>query len=137
MLTKSLEDYLEAIKILTIDKKVTRVKEISELLDVKKSSVVNALNILKDKGYIKQEKYGYIELTESGDREATKILNKHKIVMKFLTKILNVSDSIAENDACKIEHFISEETLKKMIVLLGKKGNHLNLFKKQGRINKD
>ncbi|MCM8786224.1 MAG: metal-dependent transcriptional regulator [Candidatus Omnitrophica bacterium] len=121
MLTKSLEDYLEAIKILTSDKKVTRVKEISEFLEVKGPSVVNALNILKEKGYIKQKKYGYIELTEIGDEEATKILNKHKIVMKFLVDILNVSENTAQNDACKIEHFISEETLNKMVISLGKK----------------
>jgi DtxR family Mn-dependent transcriptional regulator len=121
VLTKSLEDYLEAIKILTLDKKVTRVKEISEFLDVKSSSVVSALNILKNKGYIKQEKYGYIELTEIGDKEATKILNKHRIVMKFLVNVLKVSENTAKNDACKIEHIISEETLKKMILLLSRK----------------
>ncbi|MCM8767714.1 MAG: metal-dependent transcriptional regulator [Candidatus Omnitrophica bacterium] len=121
MLTKSLEDYLEAIKLLTINKKVTRVKEISKLLDVKNSSVVNALNILKEKGYIKQEKYGYIELTDIGNKEATKILNKHKIVLKFLVDVLNVSEDVAKNDACKIEHVISEETLKKMLISLGKK----------------
>jgi DtxR family Mn-dependent transcriptional regulator len=116
-----LEDYLEAIKILTLNKKVTRVKEISEFLEVKSSSVVSALNILKDKGYIKQEKYGYIELTETGDKEAVKILSKHRIVMKFLVNILKVSENTAKNDACKIEHIISEETLKKMILLLNRK----------------
>jgi DtxR family Mn-dependent transcriptional regulator len=121
LLTKSLEDYLEAIKILTLNKKVTRVKEISEFLEVKSSSVVSALNILKDKGYIKQEKYGYIELTETGDKEAVKILSKHRIVMKFLVNILKVSENTAKNDACKIEHIISEETLKKMILLLNRK----------------
>ena len=121
MLTKSLEDYLEAIKILTLDKKVTRVKEISEFLDVKGSSVVSALNILKDKGYIKQEKYGYIELKEIGDKEATKIFNKHRIIMKFLVNVLKVSEDTAKNDACKIEHIISEETLKKMVLLLSRK----------------
>lgn len=117
-MTKSLEDYLEAIKILTLDKKITRVKEISELLNVKSSSVVSALNNLKKSGYIKQEKYGYIELTNLGNREATKILKKHKILTKFLVKILKVSEKIAEDDACKIEHIISDETLKKILNLL-------------------
>lgn len=121
MLSKSLEDYLEAIKILTVDKKITRVKEISELLEVKSSSVVNALNILKEKGYIKQEKYGYIELTEAGDREAKKIFKKHKIVTKFLVSILGVSEDVAKKDACRIEHVISEETLKKILLFLSRK----------------
>ncbi|MGC8977198.1 MAG: metal-dependent transcriptional regulator [Candidatus Ratteibacteria bacterium] len=119
MLTKSLEDYLEAIKVLTNTGKITRVKEISNFLNVKESSVVNALNILKEKGYIKQEKYGYIELTEQGDKEAKKILKKHKIVFKFLKDILKVSKEIAYNDACKIEHVISDETLKKILRYLG------------------
>ncbi|MCM8772008.1 MAG: metal-dependent transcriptional regulator [Candidatus Omnitrophica bacterium] len=119
-MSRSLEDYLEAIKILTIDKKVARVKEIGELLNVKSSSVVNALNILKEKGYIKQEKYGYVELTLEGNREATKILKKHKILTKFLIKILKVSEKVAENDACKMEHVISDETLKKILEFLNK-----------------
>ncbi len=118
MLTKSLEDYLEAIKILTLDKKITRVKEISDLLNVKSSSVVNALNILREKGYINQEKYGYIELTELGDKEATKILKKHKILTKFLIRILKVSEKVAEGDACKIEHIISDETFKRILEFL-------------------
>ena len=118
MLTKSLEDYLEAIKILAIDKKVVRVKEIGELLNVKSASVVNALNILREKKYIKQEKYGYIELTESGNKEATRILKKHKIIFKFLTKILNVSEKSAEEDACKIEHILSKETFEKLVKFL-------------------
>ncbi|MCS7181200.1 MAG: metal-dependent transcriptional regulator, partial [bacterium] len=81
----------------------------------------NALNILKEKGYIKQEKYGYIELTDLGEKEAKKILDKHKIVFKFLIHILDVSEDVAKIDACKIEHIISDETLKKMLKLLSKK----------------
>ncbi len=118
MLTKSLEDYLEAIKILSIDKKAVRVKNISELLNVKSASVVNALNILKKKGYIKQEKYGYIELTEIGNKEAVRILKKHRIIFKFLTNILKVSKESAEKDACKIEHVISKETFEKLVKFL-------------------
>jgi len=118
LLTKSLEDYLEAIKILSIDKKAVRVKNISELLNVKSASVVNALNILKKKGYIKQEKYGYIELTEIGNKEAVRILKKHRIIFKFLTNILKVSKESAEKDACKIEHVISKETFEKLVKFL-------------------
>jgi DtxR family Mn-dependent transcriptional regulator len=118
LLTKSLEDYLEAIKILSMNKKVVRVKNISELLNVRAASVVNALNILKEKGYIKQEKYGYIELTQIGNKKAIKILKKHKIIVKFLTSILKVSDKNAQKDACKIEHILSGETFQKLIKFL-------------------
>lgn len=118
MLTKSLEDYLEAIKILTEKNRVARVKEIGKLLNVKSSSVVNALNILKKMGYIKQEKYGYVELTELGIKEAEKIQKKHDTVVKFLKDILKVSEENAKNDGCKIEHIISDETFKKLYQFL-------------------
>jgi len=119
LLTKSLEDYLETIKILTDAGRIVRVKEISKFLRVTEPSVVNALNILKEKGYIEQEKYGHVELTELGDKEARKILKKHKIVFGFLTNILNVSPKVAQNDACRMEHVISDETIEKILKFQG------------------
>lgn len=114
MLTESLEDYLEAIQILKEEKKVARVKEIGNLLNVKNSSVVNALNILKKKGLIIHEKYGYVDFTEKGKREAKKIHRKHKIILKFLEEVLGVPHEIALRDACRIEHVISKETFKRI-----------------------
>lgn len=139
MLTKSLEDYLEAIKILTNNKKVTRVKDIGELLKVKSSSVVNAMNSLKEKGYIKQEKYGYIELTETGRKAALKIFKKHRIILKFLIEVLRVPKEIAEMDACKIEHVISEETFNKILEFYNyyNENQSNNFSKKRGRANRE
>jgi DtxR family transcriptional regulator, Mn-dependent transcriptional regulator len=113
-MTQSLEDYLETIYILIKDKKVARVKEISEHLNVKKPSVINALKELESRKYISHEKYGYIELTDDGRSEAVCIFDKHKMLKKFLIDVIGVSDAIAEKDACAIEHCLNQETLDKI-----------------------
>jgi|LSQX01.3.fsa_nt_gb Mn-dependent DtxR family transcriptional regulator len=118
MLTQSLEDYLEAIKIIENEKGIVRVKDIGDFLNVKSPSVVSALNTLSSKGYIKQEKYSNVHLTSKGRKKAEKIYQKHLVIVKFLTQILKVPLSIAKKDACKIEHVISKETYEKILSLL-------------------
>ena len=113
-MTKSIEDCLELIYIIALEKKSIRVKELSSRLKITKPSIVSTLKELKNMNLISQEKYGYIELTEDGIREAKKILNKHNIIKKFLIDTLKVSDDNAEKDACQMEHFLSNETLSKI-----------------------
>ncbi len=120
-MTQSLEDYLEAIYILCLDKKVARIKEISERMAVSKPSVIQAIRELKNENLLIQEPYGYIELTFQGTEKAKKILKKHNVLRDFLIKILGVSSENAEKDACEIEHIISEETLAKIIKFMRKK----------------
>lgn len=111
ILTPGIEDYLETILILKSKKKVVRVKNIADFLKVKASSVINALKTLVDKELIIHERYGYIELTKKGKREAKEIYKKHKTLSKFFHKVLDVNLEIATKDACKMEHFIHKETL--------------------------
>ncbi len=85
-MTQSLEDYLEAIYLLSIEKKFTRIKDISDRLSVSKPSVVQAIRELKEKNLLNQEKYGYIELTKTGIEKAQQIFNKHVLIKKFLKK---------------------------------------------------
>ncbi|MCG8569121.1 MAG: metal-dependent transcriptional regulator [Spirochaetes bacterium] len=125
-MSKSLEDYLEAIYIITQSSAVARVKEISEKMDVKKPSVINAMKELTKRGLVHQEKYGYIELTKKGKQEAKHIFEKHSLLKEFLLDILGVSKKTAEEDACKIEHFLSEETF-----------HRLNDFVQKQKENKD
>lgn len=115
MLSQSLEDYLEAIKILKEEKKVIRVKDISGFLKVKNPSVVAALNILAKNGYVKHEKYGYVEFTAKGEKKAEQIYKKHRVIVKFLNRNLQIPIDIAKKDACKIEHVISSETYEKIL----------------------
>lgn len=114
-LTQSLEDYLEAIYVISLTNKVIRVKEIAKFLDVKTPSVVDAVGKLTEKGLVIHEKYGYLELTDEGYKLARGINDKHEKVYKFLNGILGVSDNVSKKDACNIEHYISKEVMEKMI----------------------
>ncbi len=114
-LSKSLEDYLEAIYLISLDKNVVRVKSVVAKMDVKTASVIGALKKLEAKGYIEHERYGYIELTEEGKVRAANIYDKHSKLLYFLNKILGVREEIAEKDACNMEHYISDDTFEKLI----------------------
>lgn len=114
-LSQSLEDYLEAIYIISLDNKVVRVKEVSGFLDVKTPSVVDAINKLTENGLVNHEKYGYLELTGEGKKLARKIHLKHEKIHKFFRDVLLVSEEVSRRDACKIEHYISKETMDNMI----------------------
>src|SRR3989338_5055137 len=110
-ITSSQEDYLEAILLIQKDKKIVRAKDVVEYFGVKGSSVNETLKNLKKRGMIIQEKYGYIELTPRGLRIARNVYRKHTLLTKFIENILGVSAKTAEEDACKIEHHLSKETL--------------------------
>lgn len=114
-LTSSLEDYLEVIWMISLKKKVVRVKDIVERLGVKAASVVEAMSNLRGKGLVIQEKYGYIELTPNGNKIAKNIYKKHKILSRFLNEVLDVEKETAADDACRIEHHVSKKTLNKII----------------------
>ena len=76
-LSQCLEDYLEAIYIINLNKKVVRVKEVAEFLNVKNPSVVDAISKLAEKGFVTHEKYGYLNLTEKGVKSAKGVYKKH------------------------------------------------------------
>jgi DtxR family transcriptional regulator, Mn-dependent transcriptional regulator len=117
-LSQSLEDYLEAIFLVSKEKKIVRVKDLVKKLDVKTASVIGALKKLEQKGFVEHEHYGYIDLTPDGVRKATRIYEKHQVLFRFLKDFLNVGEEVAEKDACQIEHFISDETFSKIIKLI-------------------
>jgi Mn-dependent DtxR family transcriptional regulator len=87
-------------------------------MGVSKPSTFRALQNLSEQGYIQKQAYGAVTLTEKGRTEAQTIRNKHKAIRTLLTDTLGVSPAIAEADACKIEHFISDETTQKLFEFL-------------------
>ncbi len=108
--TNSLEDYLETIYLLVQTKGGARVRDVAAALHVKMPSVIKAILELKRLGFVVQEPYGAVELTEAGAAAASQILGRHTLLKEFLG-LLKVSEETAENDACTMEHFLSAETL--------------------------
>ncbi len=114
-LTRGLEEYLEVLyKLKLKGKKVFRIGEIAKMTNVSMASVNSAIRRLHELGMVKYEKYGYVELTEAGEKYARKMYESEILIFKFLHEILGVSKDVALEDACKIEHDLSNETLKKL-----------------------
>jgi DtxR family Mn-dependent transcriptional regulator len=116
-MTQSLEDYLEMVGFLS-DEGEVRVTDIAARLGVSKPSVLTALKILEEQGLLEHERYRSVTLTERGKEVAAEIRGRHDFLTSFLHDLLGVSLDIAEQDACKMEHVLSEETLKKMKALV-------------------
>ncbi len=113
-LTSSMEDYLETIAALDKKKGVVRVKDIGGALGVKNPTVNSALKTLSEKGLVKHQKYGYVNITPAGSRAAQTIQDKHNLIFKFLTDILDIAEKEAAEDACRIEHAISPKTFNRL-----------------------
>ena len=108
-LQESGEMYLETIHVLTKKLGVVRSINICEEMGYSKPSVSRAMGILKEGGYIVVEKGGHIILTDAGREVAEKIYNRHTLLTKFLVSI-GVDEETAADDACKLEHHISDTT---------------------------
>ncbi len=103
------EMYLEAILILSRQKGQVRSIDIAEYMSFSKPSVSRAVGLLRSGGYIAVESDGYITLTEAGQEVAEKIYERHTILTECLTR-LGVSPETAAEDACRMEHTISDES---------------------------
>ena len=106
---ESAEDYLEAILRLREQKGYVRSVDIALMLSVTKPSVSFAMKKLRENGYIHMGEDNLITLTETGEAIALKVYDRHKTIMSFLMSI-GVSEETAREDACKIEHDISQES---------------------------
>jgi DtxR family Mn-dependent transcriptional regulator len=115
-MTQSLEDYLEMVSFLA-DEGEVRVTDIASRLGVSKPSVLTALRSLEEQGLLEHERYRTVTLTRKGRAAAAEIRERHNFLTIFLRDIMGVSAETAEKDACQMEHFLSEETLKKMQAL--------------------
>jgi Mn-dependent DtxR family transcriptional regulator len=108
-LHESGEMYLETIYVLSKEKGTVRAMDVAAHMSYSKPSVSRAVHLLEDKGYIEVSKEGLITLTEAGLAIAHKIYERHTILTSLLIK-LGVQESTALEDACKLEHAISDES---------------------------
>ncbi|HPO03570.1 metal-dependent transcriptional regulator [Treponema zuelzerae] len=117
-LTASKQDYLETILDFTAEAGQVRSIDIARALGVSRASVNKSLGFLKESGLIEHEHYGDVKLTEAGLRAARQVRARHNLLKLFLIDILKVSPDTAEQDACRMEHAISRETVEKLEVYL-------------------
>lgn len=111
---ESRENYLETILVLKKLNGQVRSIDIARKLNFSKPSVSRAIGILKEDGFVVIDRDGYIEFTEKGKQKAESVYDRHNQITEFLISIVGVSADIAEEDACRIEHVISEETFLKI-----------------------
>lgn len=107
--TRAQEDFVEALLMLEEQGLPLETTKVARLLNVSKPAVHQMGHELIDKGLITRKDYGDMTLTDAGRELARKVFNRHKILKQFLIE-LGVSEDVAEDDCCKIEHVISEET---------------------------
>ena len=113
VLKESGENYLETILILKERLGVVRAIDVANELEFSKPSVSRAIGILKEKGLLKVEDGGHLELTKEGLDAASAVYDRHVVIADFLLSI-GVDKKIAAEDACRIEHILSEESFVKM-----------------------
>ena len=106
---KSAEDYLESILIIKEKKGYARSVDVAEELGVTKPSVSVAMKNLREAGHITVTREGFIYLTESGREIAEMIYERHQLISEWLIR-LGVDETIATEDACRMEHVISKES---------------------------
>ena len=114
MISKSLEEYLKTMYVLKKKNGNIRVTDIANIMNCTKPSVNKAIYNLKDNGLLNYESYGTIELTESGENLAKKILETYDIVYVFLKEVLNLDKETAEKEAESIKLAITDETINKL-----------------------
>lgn len=112
-LTPGKEDYLKAMLELS-GKGEIRSIDIADALGVTKASVSCMMNRLKDEGYITKEKYGTVALTNKGFEVAANVRRRYGLLKTFLMTVLGVDAITASDDACRIEHVISSESLNRI-----------------------
>lgn len=117
-LSAAMADYLKIIYLLEKEKKVARVSDIGRKMEVRKASVVSAVNYLKRAELIQHERYGFITLTPRGRQAAEAINRKYEILLDFFQNTVKTGENRAKEEASKIQHLISAESTDKIQLLV-------------------
>ncbi len=106
-LLESGEMYLETIYVLSLQSSSVRSIDVAEHLGYSKPSVSRAVGLLKKDGLLLMDEMGYLKLTEAGEKKAKTIYERHTVLSRLLMN-LGVDEKTATEDACRIEHYISD-----------------------------
>jgi DtxR family Mn-dependent transcriptional regulator len=115
MLTPRAVDYLETIYLLSLANDTVGVSQVAAERDVTIPTARAAVRRLKEGGFIRQERYGKILLTEKGRARAETIYGTHRALFRFLHEVLAVDEEKADREACKLEHGLSLETKARLV----------------------
>ena len=117
-LTKSLETYLLAIDSLLNKKEAIIVKDVAKYLNFGGTTTADAVKKLKEKGYINYEPYGNITLTQIGENAVFVKKYRHKVITKFLNKVLGIGSEKAEYNANQMEYSLTNDVLERLVNFL-------------------
>lgn len=113
-LTKSNEDYLEAIRRLCLKFGAAQVRDIAKLMKVKMPSVNSAVRNLAELGLVEYVQYAPVRLTEQGEYYADQVIEKHLALRDFLKKVLGLEHERADDLACHMEHLLNSDEIRKL-----------------------
>lgn len=116
------EMYLETIYILSQKSTSVRGIDVGEYMGFSKPSVSRAVGLLKKEGLVVIDESGYIKLTEAGEKKAQSIYDRHTVLTKLFIN-LGVDEETAVNDACRIEHYMSDKTFEAIKAHMAKYGS--------------
>ncbi|MCL2786162.1 MAG: metal-dependent transcriptional regulator [Methanomassiliicoccaceae archaeon] len=119
MATGNREDYLLRILRITDGEGTAKTNDIAALMNVSAASVTEMLKVLAEDGLIEYRKYKGVSLTEKGLAQAKRLRDKHQIAERFLMDVLDKDQGSAHEEACKMEHVLSDESAKKMCRIIG------------------
>ena len=119
MSTDNREDYLINILRLTNGTGVVKTTELANYMQVSPASVTEMLKVLQKEGLVNYERYRGVSLTEEGNIKARNLRRKHHIMERFLTDVLEIDHKEAHDQACAVEHSISDDAANKMCRMIG------------------
>lgn len=125
MLSDNAEDYLECIYDLTRGNSPAKTKDIAARLNVSPASVTEMIQRLSKEGYLDYKKYKGVTLTSDGFALASKIKRRHRLLEKFLVDVLGVRREKGAEEACRLEHIVSDESVRGICQLMNQPGEDL------------
>ena len=118
-ISSSLQDYLEAKYEIYTQKNGVKAIDISKKLGVGRSSVTEALKTLAQKNLVNYSRYGVLSLTAAGEEATKNVIERHKTLYNFFKNTLNLDENEAQENACRVEHVLSEKAFQALINFVG------------------